>query len=658
MLRFAEELLLLLLKEDVGDLAFVPETHLHRALAGAVLMDLALENRIDTDIDKLVLVDGTPVDDDLLDDALARVAAATETFDAEHWVREIAEDGEAIRSKALARLVRAGVLESAEDGSIEPSRQVARTRRYPAVDGTAEQEVRLRIMRVLFDDDLPGPRDVVIICLAAACGIFERMLTREELGEVRERIDMVGRLDLIGQAVTRAVRDSGPEAVAPAALPIERAPVVKGLPLLGSALDAAKNIQTFLTEQYLKLGPVFELRLMHRRVLVLAGPEANQFVTRRGHLHLTSYQAFRGFADSFRANRLVLSMDGPEHLRMRKALAPGLSRARLQENLAVASDTAHQHVAEWPLDQPINPLRALQGLIADQTGVVLAGTPAGAYLDALTFFLETVLTTVVTKQLPLFLFRRRLNRAAAELDELAEKTLAAHRAGGPFHDAGDFVNSLLDQHAADPQFMPETDIKALVLSPFLLGTETVANTCAFTLYNILKHPSLKERITAEADALFADGAPTAEGLRKLDVTHRVVLESMRLYSAAPVLFRTVTNSFEFAGYQIPAGKRLFFPFTVTHQLPEFFPEPERFDIDRYLPHRAEHRQRNVYAPFGLGTHNCIGGGFAEAQTLLTMAAILHAGDLVMHPPDHELRVTNVPTPRPAKSFKIKVKRHR
>lgn len=131
-----------------------------------------------------------------------------------------------------------------------------------------------------------------------------------------------------------------------------------------------------------------------------------------------------------------------------------------------------------------------------------------------------------------------------------------------------------------------------------------------------------------------------------------------MYPAAPVVFRKVANSFDFAGYHVPAGESLFVATTVTHRLPEFFPDPDRFDIDRYLPDRAEHRQPNVFVPFGVGTHRCLGNGFAEAQTLLTIATVLHAAELELDPPGYELKMTNVPTPRPARSFRFKVKRLR
>ena len=655
MLRFSEELLLLLLNEDAGDLAFVPEATLRHTLAGAALMDLALENRIDTDAEQLTVIDASPVGDELLDPALASIAESGTTHEAEYWVRRIAADGDRIRTIALERLVAAGILQSAEAGDMALSPKVARAHRYPTVEGEAEQEVRLRIMGVLFGDDIPAPRDIVIICLANACGMFERLLDKAELDEVRERLDLVGRMDLIGQAVTQAVRTSGrEEAHKPA--PAKEIPKVKGGLLLGSAREAARDVRALFTEQYLKLGPVFEVRLLQRRQLVLAGPEANQFVNRKGRLYLSS-DPLRGVAEGFGAVRLVLNMDGKEHVAMRKAFAPAFSRAQFQGSLEPASQTVRRVVATWPQGRAIKPLYAVQEIIADQAGEVLAGEPCSEYLEDMVVFLKTVITTKIAKQLPMFLFARKFRKAQARVWELARKSLQSHRPGGPLHNSGDLISDLLDLHEADPQFMPEIDMIAMALGPYVLGIETVANTCVFTLYAILKHPDIRAQVVAEADEFFS-GPLTAERLGEMDVTHRVVLESLRMYPAAPVFSRMVANSFDFAGYHIPAGVQVFVASTVTHRLPEFFPDPDRFDIDRYLPERAEHRQANAFVPFGLGHHRCLGSGLAETQTLLTIAAILHYAELEMDPPDYELKMINVPTPRPSKRFKFKVKRLR
>ena len=177
---------------------------LDNALAGGVLMDLALENRIDTDAERLLLIDATPVGDSLLDPALAAIAGG-ERRDALYWVGRTAKRAAEIRREALSRLVERGILEHDEGRFL----WVFRSRRYPIVDGRAEREVKLRILGVLLSDDIPDPRDIVIIGLADACGLLPQLLPKGDYDKARARIDQVRKLDLIGQATSRAIHDIG-----------------------------------------------------------------------------------------------------------------------------------------------------------------------------------------------------------------------------------------------------------------------------------------------------------------------------------------------------------------------------------------------------------------------------------------------------------------
>ncbi len=206
MLRFVEEVILLLLRDEDGRFVSIPSWAMDYAIAGGVLMDLAMENRIDTDLESLILIDATPVGDNLLDPTLAEIADKSETVenrDARFWVTYTARNASAIREEALSKLVARGILERQDDQFL----WVFRSRRYPTVDGNAEREVKLRIMGVLFSDEIPNPRDVMLICLADACNIFKELLSRHELSVASTRIAQVRKLDLIGQAMSRAILD-------------------------------------------------------------------------------------------------------------------------------------------------------------------------------------------------------------------------------------------------------------------------------------------------------------------------------------------------------------------------------------------------------------------------------------------------------------------
>ena len=140
----------------------------------------------------------TPLGERMLDLTLADIATAEER-DARFWVERTAGRADAIYADALDRLVNRGILAPRDVRGL----WLFRSRRYPAVDATVARDVKRRIMGVLFSDEIPHPRDVVIICLADACGLFRELLSKRELDQASPRIAQVRQLDLIGQRCPR-----------------------------------------------------------------------------------------------------------------------------------------------------------------------------------------------------------------------------------------------------------------------------------------------------------------------------------------------------------------------------------------------------------------------------------------------------------------------
>ena len=655
MLRFAEEILLLLHDEDRGDFAPGLAQHsLNIALAGAVLMDLALENRIDTDLARLFLADATPLEDDLLDPTLADIARDTDTRDTNYWLAQTTKRGDEIRDKALTRLVNRGILEAESEDIFLLSRLVSRSRRYPTIDGKTLEEVRLRIMRVLFSDEIPDPRDIVIICLADACGVFKNILSQSELSEVQERIELIRKMDLIGQSVTKAIREHEPPTPVPT--PRKEIPQAPGLPLIGNTIGMKRDLGSLLVKQYRNLGPIFRIKAFNRRFVVLVGPEANAFV-KRGGKYLRTLETWIDYNKAGGVGRSIISMDGPDHIRLRKELADVYTHRLIEGRVGDAVHVLQQDIAGWPQDKPLPGLYTWQRIVLDQIGVLALSMPVHDYLDDIMIYFQSKMKTYVMRQQPrLMLYRPRVRRAFKRVEELAQRILADHEPEKRRNKPPDAIDHLLELHRRDPQFLPETDLD--MLGPLSAGLDTVANICAFMFYELLKRPDLREQVIAEADALFDQGMPTVNDLRKLDVIHRTAMEIIRLYPLAPVMsLRTVANSFEFEGYKVPAGETLLIGFTVPHRMPEYFPNPERFDIDRYTAERAEHRQHGVYVPFGLGAHRCPGNRLAEVLIALNMTTVLREAELVLHPPDCELKTKQSYALLPNYKFRL-VRRHR
>ena len=164
-------------------------------------MDLALENRIDTDVQRLFLVDPTPVGDALLDPMLSEIAHARREHDALYWVEHATRHADEIRETALARLVGNDVLRLSDDRVL----RIFGTRYYPLADEEAERDLIRRIRETLLSDTIPDPKDIAIVTLAHGCGLIGYILTAEEMAGAAARMEVVRKLELIGRAFLNAM---------------------------------------------------------------------------------------------------------------------------------------------------------------------------------------------------------------------------------------------------------------------------------------------------------------------------------------------------------------------------------------------------------------------------------------------------------------------
>ena len=662
-LRFIEELLVLATGYHDPEMVVIPDRTLRYALSGAALLDLALANRIDTDTQSLYLTDATPLGDDLLDLVLEEIAGEPDTRSCEFWVRRIAQRADELRAMALESLVEQGIMETDDGGFFALSRRVRLARRYPtSVDGAAQQEIHARVMDFLFSDEIPSPRDAVIISLAQACDIFRQTLSTTEYGEVKERIELIARLELVGQSVAGAIRNIT-VAESQAAVRAMREegggwPRAAGLPLVGNALALSKDPISFLVKNYRELGPVFEMRVLHKKWVVLAGREANEFMLRQGGNYLRSREAWLGVNEELGSANTITSLDGADHQRLRLAMREGYSRKVIERRLEqVGGIVKRELLSDFSTNQPVSVYASMRAVVAEQIGALAASMSGKEYLGDLHTYLGALISERLVGMRPAFMMRRpRIRRARRNLEALFAEVLRAHEEEPREDDERDLVDDLLDLHRTAPGFYPETDMFFSMIGPFLVGMDTAASSTTFMLYAILKDPELLERVRAEADELFADGPPTVEKLHQMPVTQRTMMETLRMYPIAPLLPRYASNSFEFADYRIPAGTSLMLGISIPHYLSEYFPEPERFDIDRYTPERREHGRPGAYAPFGLGSHSCLGQGFAQSLTMLNVAAVVHEADVSLTVPDYRLEIKYTPVIQPKDSFKVRLRR--
>ena len=202
-LTLAEDIVLILLDDSSGRLASVDLMTLNYSMAGAVLMELALRNKIDTDLDKLLVADDKQTGVKLLDHYLDLISREIDDTNnnTRYWLTELSNYGDDILDTALEMLVEKKILKLEEKKIL----WVFGTRRYPMVDHSQEKEVKRRLIDLLMSDEIPSPKDVVLVCLIDTCSLFNTILSDKQVQQLKPRIQKIKKLDLIGQAVTQVL---------------------------------------------------------------------------------------------------------------------------------------------------------------------------------------------------------------------------------------------------------------------------------------------------------------------------------------------------------------------------------------------------------------------------------------------------------------------
>jgi Golgi phosphoprotein 3 len=196
-LTLADEIVVLMLRDDTGAIRPECATVASMAIAGGILMELALLGRIDTDLKTLFIVDPAPVGDDLLDEALHKIAAAPQSRSSAWWIRALGLHGGDLSVRVLARLVQAGILRTEDRQFL----WVFSRRAYPQNTGREEREAKTRLLSVIFNDDVPEARDTLLLGLADSTGVLDTILSAEDRRKAASRIAQVIALEEINRSL-------------------------------------------------------------------------------------------------------------------------------------------------------------------------------------------------------------------------------------------------------------------------------------------------------------------------------------------------------------------------------------------------------------------------------------------------------------------------
>jgi len=408
-------------------------------------------------------------------------------------------------------------------------------------------------------------------------------------------------------------------------------PGPQGWPWLGVLPEFRKNPPEFLLKVAREYGDIARLSMGSQRIYALSDPEAIKDVL---VTHQTNFKKSR-MLERARAmlGEGLLTSEGEYHRRQRRLVQPAFHRDRLAGYSAAMVEIAARFRDQWKpvasldLAQEMN--RLTLAIVAktlfsadvsgeaDEIRAALAQT-LGLFDRVLMPFSEWV----ERLRLPPY---RRFEQARDRLDQTVYRLIAEHRSSG--RDTGDLLSMLLlaqdEESAGDPAHSRMTDrqIRDEALTLFLAGHETTANALTWTWYLLSQNPEAEAKLHAEIHEVLDGRLPTWDDLPRLRYTEMVFAEALRLYPPAWGIGRRAIEDYRVGDYAIPAGSILLMSPYVVHRDPRWFPQPERFDPDRWLPESIAARPKFSYFPFGGGTRVCIGERFAKVEGVLVLAVI-------------------------------------
>jgi cytochrome P450 len=243
-------------------------------------------------------------------------------------------------------------------------------------------------------------------------------------------------------------------------------------------------------------------------------------------------------------------------------------------------------------------------------------------------------------------------RARNRIDAVVYRMIDAHLRKGS--DQGSLLDMML---AADPADDAESreSLRDQVITIFLAGYETVANALSWTWYLLSQNEQCERIFHAEIDGILDGRIPSVEDLSRLRYTENVMAESLRLYPPAWAMGRYACNDFALGDYFLPARTTVLISQFITHRDARFFPDPLRFDPNRFLQESKARRKKFTYFPFGAGPRQCIGEAFAWMEGILILATFAQKWKLKLVP-GHPVEPQPLITLRPKYGMRMHLER--
>lgn len=398
--------------------------------------------------------------------------------------------------------------------------------------------------------------------------------------------------------------------------------------VLGNLLDLRNRPLDFLLEMSREFGEIAIFHVGSRPVVFINSSEYIHTVLVERADNFEKTPNVRDYLRPMLGNGLLISLN-EFHKRQRKLVAPAFQHRRIVTFADIMASYTEQMQETWPdgvvLDVAAEMMHLTLEIVAKTLFDSNLAAETGELGDALTVAMHytigkfsALVQTPLTWPTP---GNMRFQKARARLDATIYRLITERRHSGK--DRGDLMSMLLRAcNEDDGTFMNDAQLRDEVMTLILAGHETTANALAWTWYLLAKHPDVYARLREEVDRVLSGRTPAFADLPNLPYVLQVLKESMRVYPPAWVIGRYAIKQTQLGDHVIPANTAVTISPYALHRRPDYFPDPERFDPDRFVLEAEQLLPRQAYLPFGAGPRICIGNQFAmmEAQIILTTLA--------------------------------------
>ena len=433
-------------------------------------------------------------------------------------------------------------------------------------------------------------------------------------------------------------------AVSPPVRPTSEIPVAPSIPLLGSLPWMAVDAAGFLERIAVEKGPIVRIPFGAKGMVMITDPLGARHVLHDAQKSYVRGDTARETSAPVFGNGLALS-DPPFWLRQRRIMQPSFSRARIANMTAAMNRVAERHLARLRDGEELRVRDLMLTITRDVIVETMFSQQIPADVAALDRGLSAIDLYIKIRMLLPFKVplhwplpgNARVREGVSSFDRVVYGIIERREQGG--ERPGDLLDALLDARDEETgERMTRKELRDEVLHIFFAGHETTANALTWATVVLTTHPDAWAEVLSEVDSVLGGRAPDADDVPRLTRTGMILRETVRLYPPAWMIVREAAEDDVILGYAIPRGTVVLVSPFAMHRHPSLWPDPHRFDPDRFAedPTTTGAGKSWAYLPFGGGPHVCIGNHFAMTEMTIVLAQLAQRGKLVALRP-HEAR---------------------